>query len=98
MKADPSRHPGNEDLGFLHRFEPGTSGDTVLLLHGTGGDEGDLLSIGRRIAPDASLLSPRGQALANAMPRFFRRLEVGGFDVEALVRRAGGLGRFARWA
>jgi len=98
MKADPSRHAGNEDLGFLHRFEPGTSGDTVLLLHGTGGDEGDLLSIGRRIAPHASLLSPRGKVLENGMPRFFRRLEIGVFDEADLVRRAGELGRFVRSA
>ena len=99
MKADPSRpHAGSEELGFIHRFEPGTSGDTLLLLHGTGGDEGDLLSIGRRVAPRANLLSPRGKVLENGMPRFFRRTAVGVFDEADLVTRAEELGQFVRAA
>jgi predicted esterase len=99
MKADSAaQRAGKEDLGFIHRFEPGVSGETLLLLHGTGGDEQDLLPLGRRIAPDANLLSPRGQVLENGMPRFFRRTEVGDFDEADLVRRAGELGRFVRAA
>jgi phospholipase/carboxylesterase len=90
--------PGQEDLGFIHRFEPGSSGDTLLLLHGTGGDERDLLPLGRRIAPRANLLSPRGQELENGMPRFFRRVAMGVFDEANLTQRAGELGRFVRSA
>jgi predicted esterase len=90
--------PGQEDLGFIHRFIPGSSGDTLLILHGTGGDEGDLVPLGRRIAPHANLLSPRGQELENGMPRFFRRVAMGIFDEANLVQRAGELGRFVRAA
>jgi phospholipase/carboxylesterase len=58
----------------------------ILLLHGTGGDENDLLPLGRAVAPGAALLSPRGKVLEGGMPRFFRRLAEGVFD-EADVRR-----------
>jgi len=81
---------------MIHRFEPGTSGDTVLLLHGTGGDENDLIGLGREVAPKANLLSPRGQVLENGMPRFFRRIREGVFDEADLVRRAADLDRFVR--
>ena len=90
--------PGSRELGFIHRFEPGSNGDTLLLLHGTGGDESDLIPMGRRVAPRANLLSPRGPVLENGMPRFFRRLEVGVFDEADLVRRVGDLGAFVRAA
>ncbi len=86
------------DLGFIHRFEPGTGADTLLLLHGTGGDEHDLIPLGRQLAPQSNLLSPRGQTLENGMPRFFRRLEVGVFDEADLMRRAQELGQFVRAA
>ena len=86
------------DLGFVHRYEAGDSGTTLLLLHGTGGDESDLLPLGRALAPDASLLSPRGQVLENGMPRFFRRLGMGVFDVEDLKRRTADLARFVEVA
>lgn len=82
------------DLGFVHRYEPGTTGTTVLLLHGTGADENDLIPLGRAVAPGAALLSPRGQVLENGMPRFFRRLALGVFDVEDLKRRTEDLARF----
>ena len=52
-----------QDLGFAHVFEPGSSDWTLLLLHGTGGDEHDLVGLGRQLAPEAALLSPRGQVL-----------------------------------
>ena len=61
--------------------------DTLLLLHGTGGDENDLLPLGRMLDPQANLLSPRGQVLENGMPRFFRRLAEGVFDVPDLIQR-----------
>lgn len=87
-----------EDLGFVHRYEPGASGLTLLLLHGTGADENDLVPLGRAVAPGAGLLSPRGQVLENGMPRFFRRLAMGVFDVEDLKRRTGDLARFVQAA
>jgi len=86
------------DLGFVHVFEPGASGTTLLLLHGTGGDERDLIPLARRVAPGASLLSPRGPVLEAGMPRFFRRLAMGVFDEEDVVRRVGELGVFVRAA
>lgn len=88
----------SQDLGFIHRFEPGSSGDTLLVLHGTGGDENDLIPLARRMAPGMNLLSPRGQVLEQGMPRFFQRLEMGIFDEADLTRRVGDLGRFVRAA
>ena len=77
-------------LGFTHRFEPATAADAppVLLLHGTGGDENDLLQLGKAVAPGAALLSPRGKVLEHGMPRFFRRLAEGVFDEDDVRRRA----------
>lgn len=77
-----------DTLGLLHRFEPGDGTRPLLLLHGTGGDETDLLPLGRAVAPGAALLSPRGAVLENGMPRFFRRLAEGVFDEADLRRRA----------
>jgi predicted esterase len=83
-------------LGFVHRFVPGTrpGAAPLLLLHGTGGNEDDLLSLGRALGPDAPLLSPRGQVLENGMPRFFRRYAEGIFDEEDIRFRAGQLAQF----
>ncbi|MFG1290830.1 alpha/beta hydrolase [Xanthobacter versatilis] len=83
-------------LAFTHRFEPATDGaaSPLLLLHGTGGDETDLLPLGRMIAPGAALLSPRGQVNEGGMPRFFRRLAEGVFDEADVVRRAHDLADF----
>ena len=80
--------------GFIHQFEPGSSNRTLLLLHGTGGNEKDLLLLGRALDPEAALLSPRGKVLENGMPRFFRRLAEGVFDEEDLIRRAHELADF----
>ena len=82
---------------FIHRFVPGTAAGAapLLLLHGTGGDETDLLPLGQMIAPGAALLSPRGKVLENGMPRFFRRLAEGVFDHEDVVQRAHELADFA---
>ena len=86
-----------DDLGFRHRFVPGAAdGDelTLLLLHGTGADESDLIPLGQAIAPGGTLLSPRGKVLENGMPRFFRRIAEGVFDHEDLKRRTDELARF----
>lgn len=82
------------ETGFVHRFEPGTSETTVLLLHGTGADENDLIGLGRELAPDAALLSPRGKVLEHGMPRFFKRLGMGVFDIEDLEKRTEELAGF----
>jgi predicted esterase len=82
------------ELRLVHRFEPGSASATLLLLHGTGGDENDLVPLGRELAPGANLLSPRGAVVEHGMPRFFRRLAEGVFDEEDLVRRAAELAAF----
>ena len=79
---------------FIHEFVPGTSDRTLLLLHGTGGNEHDLIPLGRELDPNAALLSPRGKILENGMPRFFRRLAEGVFDVEDLKQRTNELADF----
>jgi predicted esterase len=79
---------------FIYRFIPETGDRTLLLLHGTGGNENDLLPLGRAIDPDASLLSPRGKVLENGAPRFFRRLAEGVFDEKDVVARAHDLANF----
>lgn len=88
------------DLGFLHRFVPGTdtSQPALLLLHGTGGNEDDLLPLGQAVAKGAALLSPRGQVLENGMPRFFRRVAEGVFDQEDLQLRTEQLRTFIKEA
>ena len=82
------------DLGFTHRFVRGQGPATLLLLHGTGANENDLLPLGRALLPEAHLLSPRGKVLEYGMPRFFRRLAEGVFDVEDLVARTHELADF----
>lgn len=86
----------SQRLGFAHVFEPAAraGAPTLLLLHGTGGDEHDLLPLGRGLAPGAALLSPRGRVLERGMPRFFRRLAEGVFDVPDLIRRSAELADF----
>src|SRR6266566_445528 len=79
---------------FIHEFVPGISERTLLLLHGTGGNERDLLPFGRELDPNAALISPRGKILENGMPRFFRRLAEGVFDLEDLKKRTNELAAF----
>jgi len=79
---------------FIHEFVPGTSDRILLLLHGRGGNEHDLIPLGRELDPNAALLSPRGKILENGMPRFFRRLAEGVFDVEDLKQRTNELADF----
>jgi phospholipase/carboxylesterase len=84
------------ELSFIHRYEPGTDPKRppLLLLHGTGGDENDLLGLGRTISAGSAMLSPRGRILENGMPRFFRRLAEGVFDEEDVRFRANELADF----
>jgi phospholipase/carboxylesterase len=83
-------------LSFVHRFERGarTEARPLLLLHGTGGDENDLIPLGRMVSPGAPLVSPRGKVLEHGMPRFFRRLAEGVFDAEDVRVRAHELADF----
>jgi phospholipase/carboxylesterase len=84
------------ESSFVHRFEPAhrAGSPPLLLLHGTGGDENDLLGLGKMISPGSALLAPRGRVLEHGMPRFFRRLAEGVFDEEDVRRRADELGDF----
>jgi predicted esterase len=89
------------ESSFIHRFvapEPFGPKITLLLLHGTGGDEEDLIPLGRQLVPGAALLSPRGRTLEHGMPRFFRRLAAGVFDLEDLKLQTEDLARFAAGA
>ena len=83
---------------FIHRYIPAESdaGATLVLLHGTGGDENDLLPLGRSLLPGAALLSPRGKVLENGLPRYFRRLREGVFDLLDLRARTHELADFLR--
>ena len=81
--------------GYEHVFEPGTTGWTVLLLHGTGGDEHDLVPLGRQLAPGAALLSPRGNVLEGGVTnRFFARRSPVDIDVEDMLARSDQLASF----
>lgn len=81
---------------YVHRYLPPQGEDrrTLLLLHGTGGDENDLIQLGQMLAPDAGLLSPRGTVLENGAARFFRRLAEGVFDIDDLHARTKDLAAF----
>src|SRR4051812_28059327 len=89
-----------DNLGFTHRYDPaqttpgGANPTTLLLLHGTGGDENDLIPLGNALLPGAAMLSPRGKVLEHGMPRFFRRLAEGVFDQEDLALRTDELAEF----
>lgn len=81
---------------YQHVFEPGThpSAPPLLLLHGTGGNEHDLLRVGRAISPGSALLSPRGDVSEGGALRFFARLAEGVFDPQEITRRTHALGDF----
>ena len=81
---------------FTHRFVPGAmaSAPTILALHGTGGDEHDLVPLARMIDGDSAILSLRGRVLEDGKPRFFRRLAEGVFDQEDLRQQTIALGQF----
>jgi predicted esterase len=86
----------DSNLGFIDKFLPpkGNSAITLLVLHGTGGDENDLIPLAKEINNQAAILSPRGKVLENGMPRFFRRLAEGVFDIEDLKFRTNELANF----
>lgn len=88
------------DLGFVHRFRPGAPGssDTIVVLHGTGGNEDDLLGLAQTVAPGAAVISPRGKVLEAGAPRFFRRLAEGVFDPAEVQARGEELAEFIRAA
>ncbi len=86
-----------ELAGFAHNYLPGDrdgSGTTLLLLHGTGGNEDDLIPLGQQLLPGAAILSPRGKVSEHGAPRFFRRLAEGVFDHEDLLFRTHELADF----
>ena len=85
-----------DSLGFVHIYQPASEPEapTLLLLHGTGGDEQDLFPLLPMLRPGAGALSPRGKVLEHGMPRFFRRLSPGVFDLEDLKLRTGELAAF----
>jgi phospholipase/carboxylesterase len=89
------------DLPFVHRFIPAEDvahAQTLLLLHGTGGDEDDLIPLGKKLDPTANLLSPRGKVSENGMNRFFKRFADGTFDVDDLKLRTQELAEFIQEA
>jgi len=88
------------DLGFVHRFIPGQDAGRppLLLLHGTGGDENDLIPLANRIAPGSTLLSPRGKLNEQGLTRFFRRSPDGVWDRDDFDRRTLELAEFLRQA
>lgn len=92
--------PSTANSAFEHRFVPATTDEprTLLLLHGTGGNEDDLLPLAQMLLPGGAILSPRGQVLEHGMPRFFRRLAEGVFDLDDLRARTAGLADFVSWA
>jgi len=83
-------------LSYHHIFEPARdpAAAPLLLLHGTGGDEHDLLPVARQLAPGAALLSPRGDVLERGAPRFFKRFAEGVFDLADVERRTHALADF----
>lgn len=87
-----------DDLGFVHVFipsdKPAADAVTLLLLHGTGGDERDLLPLGRELWPGAALVGVRGRVMENGMPRFFRRFAEGVFDIDDLKAQTNALAQF----
>ncbi len=104
MPPSPSEANKSDPLGFIHRYIPpldknDNSALTLLLLHGTGGNEGDLLPLGGELDYNAGLLSPRGKILeAGRIPRFFRRLAEGIFDIKDLMFRTFELAEFVEKA
>ena len=101
MKENTEKRSSPSELGFIHKFIPASARPdqvTLLLLHGTGGNEEDLIPLGRELYPRAAILSPRGKVLESGMPRFFRRLAEGVFDVEDLKFRTRELADFVEGA
>ena len=101
MTNDAVKRSSSSELGFIHQFIPASTRPdqvTLLLLHGTGGNEQDLIPLGQELYPRAAILSPRGKVQESGMPRFFRRLAEGIFDIEDLKFRTHELADFVRKA
>src|SRR5437879_7047294 len=101
MSMKRVREAMSEAFSYIHRYDPPKDHSqdvTLLLLHGTGGDEHALSGLGRMLIPGAGQLSPRGNVLENGMPRFFRRFAEGVLDVEDLKQRSGELAAFIHQA
>ena len=101
MTENTRKRPSSSELGLIHKFIPTSTRQdrvTLLLLHGTGGNEQDLLPLGRELYPRAAILSPRGKVLESGMPRFFRRLAEGVFDIKDLKFRTHELADFVEKA
>ena len=86
------------ELGFIHRFvlPQNTGGAPLLLLHGSGGDEHDLIPLAERIGPGRAIVSPRGKTDEQGITRFFRRTPDGAWDLDDLAQRTGELADFVR--
>lgn len=102
--VDGPEDVSGDALGFVHRYVPPSrgaelrGGTTLLLLHGTGGDEDNLVSLGRTLLPGAALLSPRGKVNEGGALRFFRRIREGVFDQKDLALRTEELALFVEGA
>lgn len=83
------------DLGWVHRFVEGSEEQVLLLLHGSGASELQLLPLARRVGGGASLLAPRGRSLSAEGPRYFARRDDGSFDLTELIDEADQLAEFA---
>ncbi|MGZ5836480.1 MAG: alpha/beta hydrolase [Xanthobacteraceae bacterium] len=92
--------PQQTELGFIHRFVPGRDAGLapLLLLHGSGGDEHDLVPLAERIGPGRAIVSPRGKTNEQGITRFFRHAPDGAWDLDDLAQRTGELADFVRSA
>ena len=101
MTENTESSSSSSELGFIYQFIPASTRPnqvTLLLLHRTGGNEEDLIPLGRELYPRAAILSPRGKVLDSGMSRFFRRIAEGVFDLEDLKFRTHELANFVKKA
>jgi predicted esterase len=88
LRPGPFRHVFKEPQG------PTDDGRTLVLLHGTGGNEHDLVDISAQVSNSSAILSPRGSVLENGMPRFFKRLANNIFDERDVIQKSHDLADF----